>query len=135
MTYEKTNWQTGDIITAEKLNKLENGVSNGGGIELVTATKEDDLITLNASWNDVYNAITSGKIVAYIKNDISSQGQMEMATIALVYCSYLMRASAETTEDTDTYIACFSATLSGGSITAMFFATDPDAPLEMDDSK
>lgn len=31
MSYEPTNWQTGDIITAEKLNKLEQGVSGGSG--------------------------------------------------------------------------------------------------------
>ena len=32
MAYTPTNWQTGDTITAEKLNKLENGVASGGGI-------------------------------------------------------------------------------------------------------
>ena len=26
MTYTKTNWQTGDTITASKLNNIENGV-------------------------------------------------------------------------------------------------------------
>lgn len=26
MTYTPTNWQTGDVVTADKLNKLENGV-------------------------------------------------------------------------------------------------------------
>ena len=28
MSYVKTNWQTGDTVTAEKLNNLENGVAN-----------------------------------------------------------------------------------------------------------
>lgn len=27
MSYEKTTWQTGDTITSEKLNHLEDGVS------------------------------------------------------------------------------------------------------------
>lgn len=34
MAYNPTVWQTGDIVTAEKLNKLENGLANvdvGGG--------------------------------------------------------------------------------------------------------
>ena len=31
MSYTPTVWQTGDTITAEKLNKLENGVASGGG--------------------------------------------------------------------------------------------------------
>lgn len=30
MSYTPTNWQTGDVVTAEKLNKLENGVASGG---------------------------------------------------------------------------------------------------------
>lgn len=28
MTYVKTNWQTGDIITAEKLNKIEDAIDS-----------------------------------------------------------------------------------------------------------
>lgn len=28
MAYERTNWQTGDIITAEKLNNMENALNN-----------------------------------------------------------------------------------------------------------
>ena len=28
MSYEKTNWQKGDVITAEKLNKIENGIES-----------------------------------------------------------------------------------------------------------
>lgn len=30
MSYEPTNWKTGDVVTSAKLNKLENGVANGG---------------------------------------------------------------------------------------------------------
>lgn len=29
MNYEKTTWQNGDIITAEKLNNIEDGIANG----------------------------------------------------------------------------------------------------------
>lgn len=32
MSYEKQNWQNGDIITAEKLNHIEEGVYEGGGV-------------------------------------------------------------------------------------------------------
>ena len=30
MSYEKTLWKNGDIITAEKMNKLENAVAQEG---------------------------------------------------------------------------------------------------------
>lgn len=44
MAYTPTVWQDGDVLTAEKLNKLENGVKNeqvgpaGVGIKTITGT-------------------------------------------------------------------------------------------------
>lgn len=35
MAYTPTNWVTGDTVTATKLNKLEQGVADGGGYDLV----------------------------------------------------------------------------------------------------
>lgn len=29
--YEKQTWNTGDVITEEKLNHMEDGISNAGG--------------------------------------------------------------------------------------------------------
>jgi len=51
MAYIPTNWQTGDVVTAEKLNKLENGVENA--IELPSVTAEDDgdvLTVVSGAW-------------------------------------------------------------------------------------
>lgn len=31
VSYEKNTWQTGDVITAEKLNHMEDGIEAGGG--------------------------------------------------------------------------------------------------------
>jgi len=48
MAYTPTNWQTGDTITAEKLNKIENGVESGQNawsVETVYTTLFDDSIT------------------------------------------------------------------------------------------
>lgn len=46
MAYEPTEWTCGDVITAEKLNKIENGIANtdSGGAKLpkVTATVNID---------------------------------------------------------------------------------------------
>lgn len=38
--YVKTNWQTGDIITAEKLNNIQNGIVNNsnGGVRVIDLT-------------------------------------------------------------------------------------------------
>lgn len=44
MAYEPTVWQAGDTITSARLNKLEQGVAEGGGGVLVieaTVTKDE----------------------------------------------------------------------------------------------
>ena len=46
MAYDKTNWQTGDVVTAEKLNKLEDGVANASSLPSVTATDNGDVLTV-----------------------------------------------------------------------------------------
>lgn len=72
MTYEKTNWQTGDVVTAEKLNKMEGGIENAGGVLIIepTITHEGEAIIFNlhTSFNDIKNALLSGKniIVQYV---------------------------------------------------------------------
>lgn len=44
MAYSPTEWQTGDIISAEKLNKLENGVANT--LPTVTSDDNGDVLTV-----------------------------------------------------------------------------------------
>ena len=62
MTYEKTNWQVGDTITAEKLNKMEDGIesaagsSSGGATLVVTYSEEGTTGTLNKTWNEIKDA-------------------------------------------------------------------------------
>ena len=61
MSYEKTTWQNGDVITAEKLNNLENGVENAGNsIQRVahlklynkySVTFSKDVMTSSSQWD------------------------------------------------------------------------------------
>ena len=60
--YVKTEWQTGDIITAEKLNNIEDGIANaGGGSSLFTTAilniaKGDDVLdTVNMALPVIYD--------------------------------------------------------------------------------
>ena len=41
MSYTPINWQTGDIITAEKLNNIEEGVENSYNYNFDTVIKEN----------------------------------------------------------------------------------------------
>lgn len=72
MSYTPTNWQTGDTITAEKLNKLENGVASGGGGGLfkITATLNNETWSVDKTFNEIVSAYNNGMlIVLYDTND------------------------------------------------------------------
>ena len=64
MSYTPTEWETGQTITAEKLNKLEQGVAGaGGGSDLpeVTANDKDKYLHTNASTGDLeWSAVSGG---------------------------------------------------------------------------
>lgn len=42
MAYEPTTWQAGDTITSARLNKMEQGIAEGGGVLMVELTYEED---------------------------------------------------------------------------------------------
>ena len=54
MSYEPTNWTAGDTITSAKLNKLEQGVANGGGI--LIAHLDTGTSTLDKTWQEIHDA-------------------------------------------------------------------------------
>lgn len=64
MSYTPTEWETGQTITAEKLNKLEQGVADaGGGSDLpeVTADDKDKYLHTNSSTGDLeWSAVSGG---------------------------------------------------------------------------
>lgn len=54
MAYTPTEWETGDVITAEKLNKAENGIA--GATPLIIPVAYDDstyIYTLDASYSEL----------------------------------------------------------------------------------
>ena len=66
MAYEPTVWACGDTITADKLNKLENGLAEccgGGSAPLVVHVVESEqlcggepLLMLDKTWQEIRNA-------------------------------------------------------------------------------
>lgn len=65
MTYVPTVWATGDVITAVKLNKLENGVAAIDGVMVVPAEEEGDTATLTATYAEIAAAMTA-KIPVFV---------------------------------------------------------------------
>lgn len=58
MAYTPTTWANGDTITAAKLNKLEQGVANGGSglvVELTTSTG-----TADHTFAEIFEALRAG---------------------------------------------------------------------------
>ena len=62
MSYTKTTWVTGDIITADKLNNMENGIYGAYPL-LVTFTSDGDTTTLSCTYNQVKAALQAGSRV------------------------------------------------------------------------
>lgn len=63
MSYTKTTWQTGDTITAEKLNHIEDGIADSGSVFNINVTEEGTAWTMNKTWNEIKNAFLSGKML------------------------------------------------------------------------
>ena len=67
MSYNKTTWNSGDIITAQKLNKIENGIENtSSGLY---SPRIINLSELTSSTDNDDNAISSGYEMGLAKED------------------------------------------------------------------
>lgn len=63
MAYEKQTWVTGEVITKEKLNHMEDGIANSGGSCGVIASSVDENDALDKTWNEVDTALKNGNLV------------------------------------------------------------------------
>lgn len=71
MAYTPTVWKTGDVVSSEKLNKMENGIANAGGgaSNLFEILVDYDVfsgwyeVDSNISFDDIVNAYRQGKLI------------------------------------------------------------------------
>lgn len=78
MSYTPTEWKTGDVITAEKLNNIESGIVGAGGgdsvIYYVDATCDDDegyYYVNQGTYANITNALANGKIPYLRTNNVA----------------------------------------------------------------
>ena len=68
MAYEKQTWQTGDVITQEKLNHMEDGIAGAGGGSVLVVNVNEDASTesriLDKTWAEIQEAMVSHGVVA-----------------------------------------------------------------------
>ena len=71
MSYTPTEWKSGDVITSEKLNNLEQGVADasggGGGALVIDLEVTGSAMTLNKTWQEIFNTISGGTF-AFVRN-------------------------------------------------------------------
>ena len=56
MSYIPTNWKTGDVVSSERLNKLEEGVKDAYSGMVIN----DNAGTLDKTWQEIHDALVSG---------------------------------------------------------------------------
>ena len=87
MSYTKTTWSNGDVITGEKLNNIESGVesANSGSILIVHDVEN----TLDKTWQEIYDVVNN-KIPVYIWynwNESDDNYGVDMVRVVSVYHS------------------------------------------------
>lgn len=80
MSYEKQTWQTGDIVTAEKLNHIEDGIVSSGDVLVVTFTADYHNgayanVTTDHTYTEVKAAIEAGKVVIF-QQHLNNDGEI-----------------------------------------------------------
>ena len=117
MSYEPKTWETGEVIEAEDLNHMENGI----GYYDCEYEIELGSITLHESYNDIVGAVNAGKVVI-----------LRMAlgedTYILMYLDSYELAPAE--DDVPaTYTCLFGAIASGSTPDLTFTASSSDVDM------
>ena len=74
MSYTPTTWQNGDVITAEKLNHMEDGIAEGGGgsdylLEIIMDfNDESGFEIIGPAFDDILDEVIDGTATARLKN-------------------------------------------------------------------
>lgn len=83
MAYTPTEWQSGDIVTSEKLNKIENGIAGAGGGAgggVLVATMDEATGALDKTWQEIYDAMNSSVLcVSRSKTENDAEGFTSIA--------------------------------------------------------
>ena len=82
MSYTPNTWESGDVVTSAKLNNIETGISNATPLILLFS---DDTGACNHTWQEIYDALSVGRIVVspYSEGRTNVQADLIVAAIAI----------------------------------------------------
>lgn len=60
MSYTKNTWETGDLITAAKLNNMEDGIADAGSGAAIVLTMDSGTFAFSKTWQEIHDAIAAG---------------------------------------------------------------------------
>lgn len=84
MGYEPTTWHGGDVLSAEAMNKIENGIANAGSGALeVEVIGDGGILTLNKTWQEIHDAFPN----VYIYFDLGGAVQ-KISIYGIQYARY-----------------------------------------------
>lgn len=119
MAYTPTEWKSGDVITAEKLNKLEEGVASAGdgssdSNEFIINVSSDSQynVVMDKTFDEVEAAYNSGKILKAkfgdsdyrLKGREISMGGTEFRFVSDISIPFFLESATSTIA----YVGCLS---------------------------
>ena len=135
MAYTPTEWKTGDIVTSEKLNKVENGLASvvmtinatfysETEEEIEVEAPTDTYVRMDKTAGEIYEAFRSGTRCLLIFPEGSEVVGPSMTYTAV---APIISAGLFTNSDTEGSMYVFSVQDPEGSDRMVFFATSADA--------
>ena len=86
MAYEKTTWQSGDVVTSEKLNNIENGIAN---MSMVIHTTDDGAqYVMDKTFGEILEAFTSGTFITVNLTVLHEGGEASDEHTGLVLATF-----------------------------------------------
>lgn len=80
MSYTPTTWHGGDVLSAEAMNKIENGIANAGSGALEVRVENDSVANieiLDKTWQEIWDAYPN----VYLYSELSGTSKNTISSI------------------------------------------------------
>lgn len=89
MSYEPTNWKTGDVVTSTKLNHMEQGIAAAMVMYPVNQVNIDGTFCTDKTWNEISAAYQGGLLLylvsTMVDGEITYNGTLPISGIGTAF--------------------------------------------------